>query len=288
MKWKLVRRCVQVAVILLILSPALGFGIFSGTLISGELFGVELTDVLAALDYTLAAKTLTAGMLIGAAVVLVFYFFVGGRVFCGWVCPVHLFSEMARTFNKRFGFVSLRPPRWQKYAVLAVVLVLSFVASVPVFEMVSPIGAVTRAMATGLRIDRGDGSTVVADVAGGVGESDLTVTLVLNGTLVLLMFILLMDAFVKKAWWCEYTCPVGALYSIVGRKSPVGVRIDHDACTDCGDCFGVCPVPHVLTPAVKGEVGWVQKGDCSNCLNCVDACDEKALALRFWSRARRL
>ena len=34
-------------------------------------------------------------MLLGAAIVLVFYPLVGGRVFCAWVCPVNLVTDLA-------------------------------------------------------------------------------------------------------------------------------------------------------------------------------------------------
>ena len=72
-RWKLLRRLVQLLVIFMLVSPALGYSFFSGTLISGELFGLSLTDPLAAIDHTLATRSIVPGILIGAFIVVVFY-----------------------------------------------------------------------------------------------------------------------------------------------------------------------------------------------------------------------
>lgn len=282
-KWRLLRRTVQILVILLLLSPVVGLGVFSGTLISGELFGITLTDPLAALDYALAAKTVTVSVFVGAILIIGFYFVVGGRVFCSWVCPIHLVSEQARRFNKKRSALSHERSRHRKYWVLGIVLVLSFVTYRPVFELISPIGAISQNIALGT------GYAGVEPQAGGLtdmdgvvaGRGDGTRWILLNSSLLLVLFVMLTDAFVTRGWWCEHTCPVGALYSIVGRWSPTRIRIDQRACTNCGECQEVCPVPDVLDPAVGGDTDRVLSGDCSNCLNCVDVCSEKALALRL-------
>jgi ferredoxin-type protein NapH len=289
-KWLLTRRSVQVLVILLLLSPAFGLGIFSGTLISGELFGVTLTDPLAAIDYSLAAKTVSLSLAIGAAIVLAFYFVVGGRVFCSWVCPIHLISEIGRNLHRRT--LGATPPKRakQKYWVLALVVVLSFVTSKPVFETISPIGAITQNIATGVDYhgslfgpgNAGEANRVLGGADGVVlSDSGGTWRFLFNSSLLFVLFIFLVEVFVRKGWWCEYTCPVGALYSIVGRRSPARVRMDHEACNHCGDCFKVCIVPDVLKPPAAGTTDWVLSGDCSNCMSCVDACTTSALSLRF-------
>ena len=46
-----------------------------------------------------------------------------------------------------------------------------------------------------------------------------------------------------------------------------------DACTDCGACFNICPEPHVIVPALKGQGSpLILSGDCQNCGGCIDSC----------------
>lgn len=293
-KWKILRRAGQVAVIAVLLSPAFGFTFFTGTLVSGELFGVSLTDPLAAIDHTLATKSFTPEVLSGALLLVVFYFLVGARVFCSWVCPVHLLSELAGMLRPRSVFPTKRRLS-RKYWVLGVFLILSLVVSAPVFEIFSPIGAATQNIALGFRGERAiPGSEAFDLVHTGDDAADLVVAtdighprFYFNLSLLLLLFIALMEIFWEKGWWCGYTCPVGALYSLVGRRSPLRIRMDYHACDKCGDCSRVCMVPHVLLSPVKGTTAWIRGGDCSNCMNCVDACPRYALKPRFTFAGRK-
>ncbi len=287
-RWKTARRAVQIAIIFMLLSPALGLSFFSGTLISGELFGISLTDPLAAIDHTLATRSVSTGVLTGALLLLVFYFLVGGRVFCSWVCPVHLISEIAGQFKDRSIFRMKRHPS-RKYWVLGLVMVLSLVAAKPVFEIISPIGAISQNLALGLRGERAIPGSENFDLEGLDGSvSGLAVAadsggalFFFNLSLLLLLFIALMEVFGSSGWWCGSTCPVGALYSILGRLSPLRIKINHETCNQCNDCSGVCMVPHVLLTPVEGSTAWVLSGDCSNCMNCVDTCTQFALKPRF-------
>lgn len=263
-RWKATRRVVQILVVAVLLSPALGLEFFRGTLISGELFGVTLNDPLAAADYALAAKNVSAAVLLGALIVLAFYYLVGGRVFCSWVCPVHLVSEIGGCIRGKTPLLRLAAPSATKYWVLVVILVLAATTSRPVFEMVSPIGAVTQNLALGF-----------------------TAPSALNASLLLVLLVFLVEVLGGKGWWCGQSCPVAAVYALIGRRSPARIRINHEACDNCGECFRACMVPDVLISPVNGETRWVLSGDCSNCMNCVDTCPQKALDLRFSFAGRK-
>ncbi|MFQ5602426.1 MAG: 4Fe-4S binding protein [bacterium] len=285
-KWKIARRAVQITVVLVLFSPALGFRFFHGTLISAEVFGLPLTDPLAALDYFLATRNLYLSLTVGAILVLVFYFLVGGRVFCGWVCPMFLFAEYAEKLHKRIAVFNYQPKPAQKYWLLVFVLLLSLLTSRPIFELFSPIGIVSQNIALGLDYPRAVFGSELALESGGAFGNEKEVILnpqterwrfLFNSSLWIVLTILLIDLFVAKNWWCKFTCPVGALYSLVGRQSPVKVQIDHQACDNCGECFAVCFVSEVLQAPVQGKSRWVMEGICSNCFNCVDACPQNAL-----------
>ncbi|MCC7429748.1 4Fe-4S binding protein [bacterium] len=285
-KWKLVRRFVQTGIIFLLVSPVFGFTFFSGTLISSEIFGFFLTDPLAAADYFLAAKTFSVLVFGSALTVLVFYFFVGGRVFCSWVCPVFLLTELSEKLNKKFAVFKIKPSPNQKYFVLGAVLVLSFATSKPIFEIVSPIGFVSQNLAIGIDTKSkvfGDKISLESgEIYGNLKKNLIAkdverVRFLFNGSLWFVLTIFLIDVFVVKNWWCKFTCPVGAFYSILGKKSPAKIKINHEACNNCGKCFKVCFVNEVLIAPVQGKSDFVLDGSCTNCLNCVDVCPESAL-----------
>ncbi|KAA3596780.1 MAG: 4Fe-4S binding protein [Calditrichaeota bacterium] len=288
-KWKITRRIVQIGVILLLMTPIFGFSFFKGTLISSEIFGISLTDPFAFLDYTLATKTIYLPLLVSAILILGFYFLVGGRVFCSWICPIFILTEISEKLHDKFGVFNYKPSDSQKYWVLGVLLVLSLVTSKPVFEWISPIGIISQNIALGVDFQ---GSEFGSELALGSGEdfgtskefliegrNETEWRFLFNSSLWLIFAIFLIDVFVAKGWWCKSTCPVGAFYSIVHKTSPTKIKIDHEVCTSCGDCFKVCLVSEVLKEPVKGTTKWVNDGVCTNCMNCVDACPENALKL---------
>ena len=73
---------------------------------------------------------------------------------------------------------------------------------------------------------------------------------------------------------------MGAFHGLVGKRSLVRMNAaERSACTDCGDCFRVCPEPHVILPALKPEkatdTSVILYGDCTNCGRCIDVCDAR-------------
>jgi len=102
---RLLRRMVQLSVIFLLVSPLFQLPVFSGTLISGTFFGINMVDPVAAMEYVLATKTFYVPVMTGCGILLALYLIVGGRAFCGWVCPMYLVSEL----------VAKLPRRWQAF-----------------------------------------------------------------------------------------------------------------------------------------------------------------------------
>jgi ferredoxin-type protein NapH len=95
----------------------------------------------------------------------------------------------------------------------------------------------------------------------------------------LIVAVFLFDLLVTRHGWCGHLCPVGAFYAAIGRASPLRVVAAARAqCNDCLDCYGVCPEPQVITPALKGEkkgIGPViTDAACTNCGRCIDVCSK--------------
>ncbi len=253
-KWLLLRRLSQLAVFaLFLLGPLAGIWIIKGNLSSSLLFDViPMTDPLLFLQILSAGFTgIASAAVIGAALVLVFYLVVGGRVYCSWVCPVNIVTDTANWLRRRLNIKSSAKISVNaRYWMLALTLVLSFTTGTLAYELVNPVSMLHRGLIFGM----GFGWTIVLGV-------------------------FLFDLLIMKHGWCGHLCPMGAFYGILGNSAFVRVRADRRAdCDDCMECYEVCPEPHVLPPALKGEQKGLSpvilSGDCTNCGRCVDICGE--------------
>lgn len=248
--WTILRHIVQVAIIALIASPLTGSTFFQGNLAAADLFGLPLADPLAFLQAVLGGHVMVVSFAVAALLILAFYFVLGGRTFCGWVCPVGLLTELGDIIRQRLGTghntIPLATSRW----VLLLVLALTALTGIPLFELVSPIGITGRAVMFGDYLP-----------------------------LILVAGILIIEIFVARRIWCRSLCPLGGLYSLLGRWSPTRVSFAANACTHCNECLAVCPVEEVLAPPLEQSAAQVVSGDCTRCMACVDICPTKALSV---------
>jgi ferredoxin-type protein NapH len=261
-RWLLARRSVQIGILVLFLAgPWLGVWWLKGNLASSTFFDVVgLTDPLVLLQSLVAGHKLALPAVIGALSVLAVYFVVGGRVYCSWVCPINIVTDAAFWLRGKLRINASWQPR--------------------------------RAHAS----DSGDGAGGVAahrhDCLGaGQSHHDAAAGLVFGMGSLVVLAVFLFDLAVSRRGWCSYICPVGAFYGTVGRLSLLRVSaVKRQACTDCGDCYRVCPEPHVIVPALKPAdpkaSPVIVSGDCTNCGRCIDVCADDVF--RFGTRFAKL
>jgi ferredoxin-type protein NapH len=260
-RFGITRRLAQLGFLMFFVGGPLGYHwIAKGTLASSMTFGVlPLTDPFV-LAQSLAAwhwPEMTA--LIGAAIVLGGYWLFGGRSFCSWVCPVNPVADLAAWTRRKLGITwsaKLRP-EWRRYILLAA-LAVSAVSGVVAWELVNPVTAWHRALVFGLWF----GAVPVVTI-------------------------FLFDLLVARHGWCGHLCPVGAAYGVIGQATLLRVSAaNRKACDDCMDCFAVCPEPHVIGPALRGDktgaTPVITARDCTVCGACVDVCPEQVF--RFTHR----
>ncbi|MDO8933301.1 MAG: quinol dehydrogenase ferredoxin subunit NapH [Rhodocyclaceae bacterium] len=256
-KWLALRRASQLTILALFLAgPWLGFWIVKGNLnFSYTLNFLPLTDPYVLLQSALAGHRPEGMALTGAAIVAALYFLVGGRVYCSWVCPLNLVTDFADWLRKRLGIKGgAHISRQARFWILGLTLAMALATGTIAWELINPVSMLHRGLFFG------------------VGAAWMVV-----------LGVFLFDLFVMNRGWCGHLCPVGAFYSLLGRRSPLRVTaMRRSACNDCNDCFVVCPEPLVikapLKDAAKGIGPVILSPQCTNCGRCIDVCSKDVFA----------
>ncbi|MEO1928138.1 MAG: quinol dehydrogenase ferredoxin subunit NapH [Nautiliaceae bacterium] len=262
-KYLILRRITQLSILFLYFAAnAYGLKVLSGNLSFSKLFDkIPLADPFAVLQMVFAGAVISADLLIGVAVIVLFYALIGGRAYCSWVCPVNMITDLAawvrrKTHHEKDNLISTTKTRNFRYLFLVILLITSAIVGAAAFEFISPIGIFTRSVAFSV----------------GFGW-------------VWLVAIFLFDAFILKNGWCGHICPVGAMYSIIGSKSLIRVKHNAENCTNCGECLNICPENQVLTPIIGKKSDFINKIECTNCGRCIEVCNHNALkySLRYFT-----
>lgn len=198
--------------------------------------------------------------------VLGFFFLFGsllGRFVCGWLCPFGLVQDLLHKiplFRKRKKMPFHSVLKYGKYLVLVFLagvgslFLFGGFAKVPAFcKYLCPSGTLFGALPL-LGTNE-----LLRGQAGGLFIWKLGVLLAL----------LVCSVKVYRPF-CQYLCPLGAIYGLFNRFSLVQVQWEKDKCISCMACQRACPVD--LTP---GEIS--RSPECIRCGKCIGVCPEKCL-----------
>ena len=235
-------------------SPEENLDKIKGTTWSGNFFGYNISDPLAALSQFSASRSLYTPLLV-AILIPVLFTLLFGRFYCGWICPATFLYELntnIRLMLKRMGFKlpNQRFNRNTKYYVLAIGVLLSAFSGTVFFASIYPPAIIGREI-------------FYAIALGGFGSG-----------LVFFILTLLLDIFVSRRGFCRYLCPGGALYSLLGRFRPFRIQRIVEQCNDCAKCNGVCEFG--LDPLNDGF-----GQECNNCTACIAICPTDALEFQI-------
>ena len=255
-KWRW-RRWASIVALngLFVASYWLDLQLVEGALTASRVVGFHFADLNSSLQLMLAHKHVVINLVIGVTTVALLYVLVGGRTFCSWVCPYHLVSEIAEMLHLKLADRRLVKDhaldRRLRVVLFAVFAGLAFVSGYTLFETISPVGILSRALTYG---------TVVS--------------------LIWVALLLLVEIFWSRRFWCRYVCPIGLTYGMAGTVAPVRILHVAENCYHEGKCRDVCLVPHVLEMTKLGygrETETPVGPDCTRCAMCLDVCPTGAL-----------
>ena len=261
-RWALARRATAIGFLaLLVFGARTSSRLLVGSTSASTAFGmVPFVDPLAALEVTLATRSWLPSVWIGAAGLVIAAALLG-PVFCGWVCPLGFFLDLVHSLRRRLeSFLARRQrrlpelslPRSTRYAALGLALGFSLAGRIPVFQVVSPIHAVTRSF------------VFAADAV-----------------LIVVVVLAAVELLCAPRLWCRALCPLGGLYSLLGSRARLRIRVSEGMRRiGCRRCSLTCPMGiRVMEDYSLAGKTSIDDPDCTRCGACVDTCPRDILSI---------
>ncbi|MBE7424147.1 MAG: 4Fe-4S binding protein [Zoogloeaceae bacterium] len=234
------------------------------------------------------AQQLTFGMvlpLLMSFVSFFAFFFVLGKMFCGWVCPLGTLQELVGKLGRRLGFglrriekgdlgevKRVRPVKWLLLLGLVFVLPLATGLGVTPHSLGNPYCDICPSrVATTLLT----GNT--EQLALRVNDN---VSLVLGAVANLLIGFMLVGALAIRQPFCRI-CPLLAFNAVFQRLSPMRLQKKmHDNCGKCGICSEACPMDIPEIAREEGRKAYHE--DCTLCGRCAEYCPQDGTIQIKW------
>jgi len=261
------RRVVQTATaVVFVLLPLLNAGGFQsvwGNFLNIHIGSLTFSDPLAVLQVVVGNRIVTPKIFIGAGLVLGIAFFLG-TVFCSWICPFGLLSELTHALARKIKAGKKIDINASKSGPAAkLILFCCGVAAVFLFFH-SPI------------LNQASLPFQYATVF-----QYLFMQNHLFGAAWVLTAILLVEFIFRRRLWCRWVCPQSVLIALAGRCNPrvLKVRFDPKNCLSAKaspPCQNACSLD--LDPR---RLNGASRLLCTNCGDCIDACRKSGGALDF-------
>lgn len=252
-----IRRTVQIATFLLFVSF-----FFLTTNTSDNLFGVPKNlfmtmDFLNTLKNSIASHTIPV-YAIGPGLFILLLTLWGGRIFCGWICPLGTLIDISDRLLYRKGklFYSKKRSDTRKYRNWKYLYLLvglgAIVFGVDILAFGDPISLITRtftfciyppiAYVWNSILNVADSKyfhlgSAIYRMGGNMDALRMPNHQYYNGVGVMLIFIgiIALSSF-QERFWCRNLCPYGGLLALISRVSWLRHYIKMDGCIHCKKC----------------------------------------------------
>ncbi|PWB70312.1 hypothetical protein C3F09_09215 [candidate division GN15 bacterium] len=239
------RYSIFIAIIGLVTWLALGYGSRSFEAYCPFGGAESLWGLFTAGEFTCALGPLNLSIMIALLALVL----LSKKSFCGWACPIGFLSELGARLG---GLLWKKRPRvpgktnnWLK-----------------LLRYVSLILALVFTYKTGELILRGYDPFYLTFSGIGHGSAGIISIIVLA--------VLVIGALFVPMMFCRYLCPMGAVFDPFSRLGVIKIIRDESTCTSCGKCGKAC-----VQDIPVHSLHVIRHRDCTNCLECLDACPEK-------------
>jgi len=220
---------------------------------------------------------------------------IGGRFFCGWICPLGSTLDLADGFlshSIKYDETVVRALKSIKFIILFGSFIAAFF-SMNIWGYFDPISIMNRVvtivwypLATLLI-----GTTITAfskiPFLSGfttflrgyfkkfIMPEDQGYFLLTGATAIFFLIILCLGVFSRR-FWCRNLCPAGAFLGLISSISLFERKVD-DTCVDCGRCSRECKMDAIAETDIKRT----RKNDCIICCECTIMCPTDIRAQKF-------
>jgi len=213
------------------------------------------------------------------------FFFVLGKAFCGWVCPLGTVQEMIGRLGRRFGIGlrrleagdlvplrRVRPVKWLLLLGLVFVLPLLTGLGVTPHTLGNPYCDICPArVATSLLTGNSEQLAL---------RLDDKLAFALGALADFLFGFILLGALAVRQPFCRI-CPLLGFNSLFQRLSPLRlVKTRHTNCGKCRICSDACPMDIPEIASQDGRKAYAE--DCTLCGRCAEYCPQDGVIQLKW------
>jgi len=209
------------------------------------------------------------------------FFFVLGKAFCGWVCPLGTLQELIGKLGRRLNLplrrlddgnvARVRPVKWLIVVILVLLLPLLTGLGVTPHSLGNPYcdicpSRIATTLLTGSTEQLALRSGGIAFALGAIANTLIGFTLV--------------AAFALRQPFCRI-CPMLGFNAAFQRLSPLRlVKRQHDKCGKCGICAQACPMDIFEIAREHGAKAYHE--DCTLCGRCAEFCPDDGVIQMKW------
>ena len=230
---------------------------------------------------------------VGVIVALVLLTLAFGRVYCSVICPLGVFQDAVSrlgTWKKKAPYKYHKEPKWLRYGVWAVFVVLLIVGVQAAVALLAPYSAYGRMVQNLLQPVYLWGNNLLASWAEHAGSyAFYTKEVWLRSVPTFIIAVVTLVVIVALSFkggrtYCNSICPVGTTLSFFSRFALLRPVIDHSKCKHCKACELHCKAQCI---AIGKDTEHIDYSRCVDCFNCLEQCKFGALKYKYaWSATK--